>query len=93
MANLANSYSLSDFQRNARSFLQDVNDKKEPLILTVNGKIQGVLLDPETYQHLEELQERERFITALKEGIKDLETGNIRPAEEVFEDMRAKYGF
>ena len=92
MATLTNSHSLSDFQRNARSFLQDVNDRKEPLILTVNGKIQGILVDPETYQHLEELQERERFIAALKEGIQALDEGRVKPADQVFEEIRAKYG-
>lgn len=93
MANLTNSHSLSDFQRNARSFIQDMNDKKEPLLLTVNGKVQAVLLDPTTYQQLEEQKERERFLAALREGIKDAEEGNFRPAEEVFEELRTKYGF
>ena len=92
MLTLTNSHSLSDFQRNARSFLQDINEKKEPLILTVNGKIQGVLVDPETYQHMEEMQERARFLAALKEGIEDLEAGNAKPAEEVFEELRVKHG-
>ena len=93
MANLTNSHSLSDFQRNARSFIRDVNDNKEPLLLTVNGKVQAVLVDPATYQHMEEQRERERLLAALKEGIQDLEAGNVRPAEEIFEELKAKYGF
>jgi prevent-host-death family protein len=93
MATLTNSHSLSDFQRNARSFLKGVNDTKEPLLLTVNGKIQGVLLDPETYQQLEELQERERFIAALKEGLKDLDEGRVVSLETLETELKARYGF
>ncbi len=93
MANLTNSRSLSDFQRNARSFIQDVNANKEPLLLTVNGQIQAVLVDPATYQELEEHRERELFLAAIKEGLRDLEAGRVRPAEEVFEELKAKYGF
>ena len=93
MANLTNSHSLSDFQRNARSFIQDVNEKKEPLLLTVNGKVQAVLIDPLTYQQMEEQLERERLLAALREGLQDLEAGKVRPAEAVFEELREKYGF
>ncbi len=93
MANLTNSRSLSDFQRNARSFIQDVNANKEPLLLTVNGQIQAVIVDPATYQELEEHRERELFLAAIKEGLRDLEEGRVRPAEAVFEELKAKYGF
>lgn len=93
MANLTNSRSLSDFQRNARSFIQDVNANKEPLLLTVNGQIQAVIVDPATYQELEEHRERELFLEAIKEGLRDLEAGRVRPAEEVFAELKAKYGF
>lgn len=41
---------------------------------------------------MEEMQERTRFLVALKEGIEDLEAGNAKPAEEVFEELRVKYG-
>lgn len=88
-----NSHSLSDFRRNAHSFLQDMNEKKEPLILTVDGKIQGVMVDLETYQEMKEHQERARFLAALKEGIEDLEIGNVKPSDQVFEELSAKYGF
>lgn len=93
MANLNNSHTLSEFQRNARAFIRDVNNKKEPLLLTVKGKVEAVILDPSTYQELEEEQERQRFRAALKEGLKDMEEGNVRPADEVFEELSAKYGF
>ncbi len=30
---------------------------------------------------------------AIREGLKDIEAGRYRPAEEVFAEIRAKYGF
>lgn len=93
MINLSNSRSLTDFQRNARSFIDGLNDSKEPLLLTVNGKVQAVLLDPATFQELEAKVERERFIAALQEGERAIEEGQVRPAEQLFEELKAKHGF
>ncbi len=37
MANLTISHSLTDFQRNARRFIDSLNETQEPMLLTVNG--------------------------------------------------------
>jgi prevent-host-death family protein len=50
MTKLINSHSLTDFQRNARSYIESINETHEPLLLTVNGKVQAVVVDPETFQ-------------------------------------------
>jgi len=92
MADLTNSHSLTDFQRNARSFIAGLNETKEPLLITVNGKVQAVLVDPATFQEMEQTRERERFIEAIREGERDIEKGRARPAALVMEEMRSKYG-
>ena len=92
MADITNSRSLTDFQRNARGFIDGLNQSKQPLLLTVNGKVQAVLVDPVTFQQMEEDIERERFIAAIREGERAIQEGRTRPAEEVFEEMKAKYG-
>jgi prevent-host-death family protein len=93
MVNLTNSHSLTEFQRNAKGFIEGLNENKEPLLLTVNGKVQAVLVDPAKYQEMEDLLERERFIAAVKEGLKDIDEGRTRPIEVVYGEMKAKYGF
>lgn len=93
MINLSNSRSLTDFQRNARSFIDGLNDSKEPLLLTVNGKVQAVLLDPTTFQELEAKAEQERFIAALQEGERAIQEGQVRPTEQLFEELKARHGF
>lgn len=65
----------------------------EPILLTVNGKVQAILVDPVTYQQTEEQAERARFVAALREGEQAIWEGRTRPAEEVFADLKAKSGF
>ena len=93
MSNISNSHSLSDFQRNAKGFIEGLNQNREPMLLTVNGKVQAVLVDPVSFQKMEETLERERFIAAVKEGLKDIDEGRTRPIEEVYAEMKAKHGF
>ena len=93
MANLMNSHSLTDFQRNARSYIETINSTHEPMLLTVNGQVQAVLVDPVTYQQAEEELERARFIAAIRAGEQNIAEGRTRPAAEVFADLKAKHGF
>lgn len=92
MAKLTNSYSLTDFQRNAKEFIEGLNHNKEPLLITVNGKVQAILVDPVTYQQMEDYFEKERFISALREGLADIDQGRTRPVEEMYRDLKQKYG-
>ena len=92
MTNLNNSRSLTDFQRNARSFINGINETHEPLLLTVNGQVQAVMLDPETFQAFENYLEQERFIAALQEGLADVDEGRVEPLEAVKAELKAQYG-
>ena len=93
MANLTNSHSLTDFQRHARSLIDGINETKEPMLLTVNGKVQAVLVDPATFQELEGERDRQRFIEALREGEQAIKEGRVRSAEEAYKAMKNKYDF
>jgi prevent-host-death family protein len=84
---------LTEFQRNARSFIDGLNETKEPVLLTVNGKVQAVLVDPASYQQLEAQVERQRFLGALAEGERAIQEGRVRPAEQAYLDMKSKYDF
>ncbi len=92
MINLANSRSLTDFQRNARSFLDGLNSTHEPLLLTVNGQVQAVVLDPQTFQAFQQFLDQEKFVAALQEGLRDLDEGRTRSLESVKADLKAHYG-
>ena len=93
MADITNSHSLTDFQRNSRTFIEGLNQTKTPLLLTVNGKVQAVLVDPVTYQAMEKQYEQERLVTAILEGEKDVQEGRVQSAAEGFAALRLKHGF
>ena len=84
--------SLTNFQKNAKSFASRLEESKEPLVLTVNGKAKLVVQDAEAYQAMLDELERGRFVEAVRQGLRESEQGLGRPAEEVYAEMKARYG-
>ena len=84
--------SLTNFQKNAKQFTSQLEESKEPLVLTVNGKAKLVIQDADAYQSLLDEVERSRFIEAVRQGLRESEQGLGRPAEEVYAEMKAKHG-
>jgi PHD/YefM family antitoxin component YafN of YafNO toxin-antitoxin module len=41
-------YPLSDFQRNARQFIEQMQLSHKPIVLTVNGKASAIVQDAES---------------------------------------------
>lgn len=85
--------SLTNFQKNAKGFVGRLEKTKEPLVLTVNGKAKLVIQDAVAYQSLLDEVERARFIEAVRQGVREADRGAGRPAEEVYAEMKEKYGF
>ncbi len=88
--------SVTDFQRNAKTHITRLKKTKAPMVLTVNGSASVIVQDAGSYQHLldyvEEMEERERFVTAVNEGIADMKAGRMVPLEEVRARMEKKFG-
>jgi len=85
-------HSLTEFVRNSKSFAQRIQKEKEPVGLTVNGKVKLVVLDVETFEDFCEVKERQRFIDAILEGERAIREGRSRPLERVFGDLKTKHG-
>jgi len=92
MTNLTNSHSLTTFQRNARGFIEGINQTREPLLLTVNGTVQAVVVDPVTFQEYEKDMEHKKLLAAIAEGERDIQEGRIMSMEEVKAKINQKYG-
>ena len=92
MANLTNSHSLSDFQENGPTFIEAIKENKRPLLLTVNGQVEAVVIDVTTYQELEDKAEFEALRLALEEGEKAIVEGREMPLEAAHELWKARYG-
>jgi prevent-host-death family protein len=85
-------HSLTTFRRNSRQFLKQIKKTKRPIVLTVNGKAEAVVQDPEAYQRLLDIAARADVYEALRQGLDDIAHGRTRPAEEVFAEFRRRHG-
>jgi prevent-host-death family protein len=84
--------SLTTFRRKSGEFLKHLKKTKRPVILTVNGKAEAVVQDAEAYQRLLDLAARADVYEAIRQGLDDVAHGRTRPAREVFDELRKRYG-
>lgn len=52
-----------------------------------------MIVDGETYQRAREALRRQQDRAAIAEGLAQMEAGEGRPADEVFEDVHSRLGF
>lgn len=85
-------YPMTDFLRNHKSHVARLKETRKPEILTVNGKAEVVIQDADSYQEMMDRLERAELIAAVQEGLAAADRGEMKPARQVFEEMKAKYG-
>ena len=83
--------SLTDFKRNTGDHLRRLKETGRPLALTVDGRVELVVQDAESYQRTLELLDRAEAIQGISEGLEDVRQGRTQPAREAFEELRRKY--
>jgi hypothetical protein len=83
---------LTDFLRNHKAHVARLKESRTPEVLTVNGRAELVVQDAESYRLLLEQLHRMEMLAAIREGIASAERGELKPAEQVFSEMQAKYG-
>jgi prevent-host-death family protein len=83
---------LTTFRNNSVKMMQRLKKTRRPIILTVNGKPEAVVQSAAEYQRLLDLAAQSSEEEAIRQGLEDLREGRTRPIEEVFEEMRRKYG-
>lgn len=67
MVNLQNIHSLTEFKRNANSYIETIRSTKAPIVLTVNGEAAVVVQDAVEFQALlDELKVVQAQIDELK---------------------------
>jgi prevent-host-death family protein len=101
MFNLKNIHSLTDFKRNANSYIESIRSTKSPIVLTVNGEAAVVVQDAIVFQDLvdrlksaeDELNqlETDRLKTAIELSRKDFEQGRFETyTVETLDDLFEK---
>ena len=87
--------SLTNFKRQTAEYLHRLQETGEPVVLTVNGKAQVVVQDVAAYQKLVETAtkaDRDETLTAIREGLADVEAGRTKPARAALRALAKKYG-
>jgi PHD/YefM family antitoxin component YafN of YafNO toxin-antitoxin module len=85
-------HSLTDFLRNHKAHVTRLKKTQAPEVLTVNGRAEVVVQDAASYQLMLDRLRHLETLAAIQEGMASAERGELKPAAQVFDEMRAKYG-
>jgi PHD/YefM family antitoxin component YafN of YafNO toxin-antitoxin module len=91
MIKLKNIQSLTSFKRNTVESVEQIKKSKSPIVLTVNGRAELVVLEADAYEEMLEKIEQAETIRAIKNGIEAFENGQAKPAREALADLKQKY--
>lgn len=78
---------ISYLKAHAAEVLTQLDEQREPLIITQNGEAKAVLQDLASY---EETQETLALLKVLALGNHDVEAGKLTPVTDVIARLRAK---
>jgi len=77
--------SITDLKRNTNSVLEQINKTKRPVILTVNGKAEAVLLGANEY---EKIASAFNLLKLLIPGEEDIKNKRYKEARNFFKEFK-----
>jgi prevent-host-death family protein len=77
--------SLTTFKRNPTGLMKRMKKTGRPLVLTVKGKAEAVVLDPTSYRKIASYLDA---IAAIRRGLVQAKKGAGRSVDEVFDDLQ-----
>jgi len=80
--------SITELKRNTGELLKQIHTTRRPVVLTVNGKAEAVLMDPESY---ERMAESVGVMEKLMKAEQQVAAGKTRKAAEFFEDFKSEH--
>ncbi|MGD0569916.1 MAG: type II toxin-antitoxin system Phd/YefM family antitoxin [Candidatus Sulfotelmatobacter sp.] len=83
--------SLTTFRRRSGDFMKLLKKSKRPVVLTVKGKAAAVVQDAGAYQRLLDIAARADAGEGIRQGLKDVRKGRVRPAREFFSEFEAEH--
>jgi prevent-host-death family protein len=78
-------HSLTTFKRNSSGLMKRMKKTGRPLVLTVNGEAEAVVLDAKDYRQVAEHLDA---IANIRQGLLEAEQGLGQPGREVFKEIR-----
>jgi prevent-host-death family protein len=83
---------LSEFKRETSRFLRQLRKTGEPIILTLNGKAEVVVVDARAYQKFQQTLEHWETVEGIHDGLEDMRAGRTLDLDEARKEARRKYG-
>lgn len=80
---------ISYLKANAAEVLTQINEQREPLIITQNGEAKAVLQDVASF---EETQETLALLKILAMGNQEIAAGKVMPISDVVARLRNQHG-
>jgi len=80
---------VSELKTKTAHWLRRLRETPEPLVITQNGRAAAVLLSPAAY---DELTARLRLMTAVEDGLADVEAGRVSSHQDVVAEARRRFG-
>ncbi len=78
---------ISYLKAHAAEIVRNLSEQGEPLIITQNGEAKVIVQDIASY---EKSQETMALLKILALGMRQIEEGNVQPAEDVIKKLRAR---
>jgi len=85
-------HTLSEFKRNTVQLVRQLKKTGEPIILTLNGKAEVVILDAASYGRVREALDRLETLEGIHDGLEDMAAGRMLSLEDAKEEAAKKYG-
>lgn len=80
---------IGEFKTHASRVLRKLQESQRPVVITQNGRPAAVLITPEEF---DALHGRERFMSALQEGLADSKAGRVLEDDEMERLLDEEFG-
>ncbi len=77
--------SITDLKRNTDAVLDQIHKTRRPVILTVNGKAEAVLVDAKEYEKISKAFNLLRLLAPAEEDVRE---GRFTEAKEFFQEFK-----
>ena len=77
--------SITDLKRNTNSILDQIHKTKRPVILTVNGKAEAVIVDAKEYEKITNAFNLLKLLAPAEEDIKE---GRYSEVKDFFQEFK-----
>ena len=85
--------SLTTFRRRSRDFMKQLKKTKRPVVLTVKGKPEAVVLDAGAYQRLLDIAAAADAREGIRQGLEESRRGLVQDAEEFFAELKPRVAY